>query len=134
MNEDSGPCLLLTADEAIARLETWTANPPEELDERLQEAALAAADNPSEATQAELKAAAEAWRSARVERVQTATGSFGCAMDAEDVREALRASPMIIEVDGNHMFDMMLRSRGCRIAYQDADGTWRGVGSKEREQ
>jgi hypothetical protein len=92
----------------------------------------AGSDEP-EAWAEDLRKAVSAYGAAQVERVQTCTGSFGCACDADDIRRELRASSMIVEVEGATMAGIMLLARGCHIAYRDSDGQWRGVGSSKRE-
>jgi hypothetical protein len=138
----------ITPDEALARLETWVEEPSDETRGALVAAALDCATlaekaegregntSPPSRARAELKdaterlkAAAKAYRAEQVESVQTSTGSMGCRDDADRVREEIRQSPMIIEVEGETMAGAMLRARGCHIAYKDRDGRWRGVGS-----
>jgi hypothetical protein len=124
----------LTADEAIARLNTWAEDPGEELTDAVIVAARRWAEaGEQEACAATLRKAIADHDAARVERVMTTTGSLGCAWDADEIRRELRASSMIVEVEGATMAGIMLRARGCHIAYRDSDGQWRGVDSSKRE-
>jgi len=122
----------LTAEQAIARLSTWIEDPGEDFAGRIIEAACVLADGKPGGAEL-LVDAVKAYRAEQVERVQTSTGSFGCAWDAYDIRRELRESSMIVEVEGHTMGGVMLRARGCYIAYRDGEGQWRGVGSSKRE-
>lgn len=123
----------LTADEAIARMRTWIEEPGEEYVDAIVVAAKRWVESGRGCDAVALREAVTAHEAERVERVQTSSGSFGCASDADIEREALRASDMIVEVEGHTLGGVMLRARGCHIAYRDGDGRWCGVGSTPSE-
>lgn len=123
----------ITPAEAIERMSTWIEDPCEATVARLTEAALAFVQCADIKSRNDLEAAAMQYSSEQVERVQTSTGSLGCAADADKVRDEIRSATMIVEVEGHTAAGAMLRARGCHIAYREQGGRWVGVGSHPPE-
>jgi hypothetical protein len=130
----------LTADEALARLRTWTSEPSEETRDALVTAALAFMDGSAgDGARYMLGEAAAKYRSEQREMAYQRSG-FGCDIDAGTARQDLRESSEIVDLDDDdHGFStlgaVMMRASGCHFAAKvpRLDNAWVGFGSSGRK-
>ena len=124
---------MITVDQALARLNTWKAEPDEDTTRAIVYAALHFVDG---GTREALDNEVKKYRSEQREMAYEAS-SFGCEIDAETARQDLRDATEIIDLDGDHGMDpigvAMMKARGCHIAAKvpRLQGKWVGFGSRK---